>query len=332
MSDVNSSSRPVSSALAEHSDRVWVLGSDGSDCAQHAAAWAVQHAPGRATSIRVATAWNIPTVPSLAPMGPSAPSWDVRSIEQAAIASAEAAAGRVRSGLGLSPDDGDDEDEIDVEIDVREGSTSSVLIDAAHEAAMLVLGSRGLGGFSRLVLGSTSTQCATHAPVPTAIIPLAAPVRAARRVVVAFDGSDNAMTALRWAVGFADPEAVIDCVMVWDVTPIVVGADQFFFPEASDLARERFDHLVDQVIDEIVAEEPGLALPIVERHFIEGRPRTELSQVADDSDLLVMGARGHGAIGSAILGSVSTWLLHQVQRPMVVVPHPVDDDTVQDDV
>ncbi len=43
-----------------------------------------------------------------------------------------------------------------------------------------------------------------------------------------------------------------------------------------------------------------------------------------------MGARGHGAIGSAILGSVSTWLLHQVQRPMVVVPHPIDDDVVQE--
>ena len=43
-----------------------------------------------------------------------------------------------------------------------------------------------------------------------------------------------------------------------------------------------------------------------------------------------MGAHGHGAIGSAILGSVSTWLLHQVERPMVVVPHPADDDSVQD--
>jgi len=331
MNDVNSSPSPARSVLAEHANRVWVLGSDGSDCAHHAASWAVQHARGRAETIRIATAWNIPTVPSLAPMGPSAPSWDVRVVEEAATASAEAAAGRVRSELGLDPDRSAADAAIEVEVDVREGSTSSVLIDAAHEAALLVLGSRGLGGFSRLVLGSTSTQCATHAPVPTAIIPLAAPVRATRRVVVAFDGSENAMTALRWAIGFADPDAVLDCVMVWDVTPIVVGADQFFFPEASDLARERFDHLVDQVADDVAAEQPGLDQPQIERHFIEGRPRTELCRVADDTDLLVMGARGHGAIGSAILGSVSTWLLHQVQRPMVVVPHLVDDDNVQGD-
>jgi nucleotide-binding universal stress UspA family protein len=330
MSDVNSASSLSPSALTRNGTGIWVLGSDGSDCAHHAASWAVQHAPGRAHTIRVATAWNIPTVPSLAPMGPSGTSWDVRAVERAASASAEAAAGQIRSGLGLGPDGSTDDAAIDVETDVREGPTSSVLIDAAHEAALLVLGSRGLGGFSRLVLGSTSTQCATHAPVPTAIIPFEAPVRATRRIAVAFDGSENSMTALRWALGFADPDAVVDCVMVWDVTPIVVGADQFFFPEASDLARDRFDHLVDQVVDELAEEQPAFEQPRIERHFIDGRPRTELSRVAGDADMLVMGARGHGAIGSAILGSVSTWLLHQVQRPMVVVPHPVDDDSVRE--
>ena len=211
-------------------------------------------------------------------MGPSAPTWDVRVVEQAASASAEATAGRVRSELGIDPEASSSDDAIDVEIVVREGSTSSVLIDAAQDAAMLILGSRGLGGFSRLVLGSTSTQCATQRRCRPPSSPSAAPVRPARRVLVAFDGSDNAMTALRWALGFADPDAVIDCVMVWDVTPIVVGADQFFFPEASDLARERFDHLVDQVVEEVTTDQPGLELPQIERHFVEGRPRTELSQ------------------------------------------------------
>jgi nucleotide-binding universal stress UspA family protein len=331
MSDVNPSPGPATGGVAELPTGVWVLGSDGSDCARHAASWAVQHAPGRAHTIRIATAWNIPSVPSLAPMGPATPTWDVRAVERAATAEAEAGARRVRAGLGLDPDAGTDEAAaINVEIDVREGPTSSVLIDAAHEAALLVLGSRGLGGFSRLVLGSTSTQCATHAPVPTAIIPLEAPLLTARRMVVAFDGSENSMTALRWAIGFADPEAVIECVMVWDVTPIVVGADQFFFPEASDLARERFDHLVEQVVEEVAAAHPGLNQPRIEHNFIEGRPRTELARVAEDADLLVMGARGHGAIGAAILGSVSTWLLHQVRRPMVVVPHPVDSEGVHE--
>ena len=40
-----------------------------------------------------------------------------------------------------------------------------------------------------------------------------------------------------------------------------------------------------------------------------------------DADLLVMGASGRGAVSSAVLGSVSNWLLHHVVTPMVVVPH-----------
>jgi nucleotide-binding universal stress UspA family protein len=252
-------------------------------------------------------------------------------VQVAASAEADDAANRVRQALGLSTPTGEDGNGlIRVETQVLEGPASSVLISAAQEAELLILGSRGLGGFSRLVLGSTSTQCATHAPIPTAIVPLEAPVRPTHRLVVAFDGSENSMTALHWAIGFAGPDDVIDCVTVWDVTPIVVGADQFFFPEASDLARDRFEHLVSQVVDAVAHDQPGMELPVIERHFVEGRPRAELSRVADDSDLLVMGARGHGAIGSAILGSVSTWLLHHVQRPMVVIPHPPEEETGQD--
>jgi nucleotide-binding universal stress UspA family protein len=42
--------------------------------------------------------------------------------------------------------------------------------------------------------------------------------------------------------------------------------------------------------------------------------------MAESSDLLVMGARGHGAVSSILLGSVSSWLIHHAERPMVVVP------------
>ena len=51
----------------------------------------------------------------------------------------------------------------------------------------------------------------------------------------------DGMTALHWALGFASPDAVIDCVMVWDVTPIVVGADQFFFRKSGHPAQSGVD-------------------------------------------------------------------------------------------
>ncbi len=200
------------------------------------------------------------------------------------------------------------------------GGPAALLLKAAHSSDLLIVGSRGRGGFARLLLGSTSTQCATHSTAPVAVIPSTAPVTPVTSIVVAFDGSANSCTALTWANQFAAPGSTIDCVSVWDTTPIAVGADQFFFPDASELAEERFEHLVMQTIRPIKRDDIEI------RHtFVDGQPRTILAEFAAASDLLVMGARGHGAIGAAVLGSVSTWLLHHATRPMVIVPHPPED-------
>ena len=61
--------------------------------------------------------------------------------------------------------------QIDIEQRVREGNAVRVLTDEARSAQLLVVGSRGLGGFSGLVLGSVSSQLAHHAPCPLLIVP-----------------------------------------------------------------------------------------------------------------------------------------------------------------
>lgn len=81
-------------------------------------------------------------------------------------------------------------------------------------------------------------------------------------------------------------------------------------------ARQRFD---DQIADLAgVVQRDDID---VNTYFVEGSPREPIASHAADADLLVVGARGRGAIGSALLGSVSTWLLHHVTRPIAVVPH-----------
>lgn len=54
---------------------------------------------------------------------------------------------------------------------VVSGRAASTLLDIAQEADMLVIGSRGLGGFTGLLLGSISHQCVSHAPCPVVVIP-----------------------------------------------------------------------------------------------------------------------------------------------------------------
>ena len=51
-----------------------------------------------------------------------------------------------------------------------EGAPSAVLVDESRDADLLVVGSRGLGGFSGLLLGSVSQQCAHHAACPVVIV------------------------------------------------------------------------------------------------------------------------------------------------------------------
>lgn len=291
-----------------HDGGAWVVGVDGSSCSRHALEWATQHAPSRAAALHLVTAWQVPIIAPVAAAGPASMVYDDRGLEDAAREEVERLAREARTSVTVP-----------VESIVVHGGPASALLEAAAHGSLLVVGSRGRGGFSRLMLGSTSSQCATHAEVPTAVIPADAPIGPASHVTVGIDGSANAMAALQWAVRFAAPDSTVEAVWVWDAAPLAVGADEFFFPDASDLAIERFDHLVDAFAD--LAAQRSVHL---ERSFVQGRARKELAEAGARSDLLVVGARGHGAIGSALLGSVSSWLLHHVHRPMVVVPHAHD--------
>jgi nucleotide-binding universal stress UspA family protein len=290
------------------SRRRWIVGVDGSDCARHAALWAACNLTERADELELITTWSVPVSGGYPVFEPMVTTASIELIERSAHETVEQLANQLRPSVSVP-----------ITTIVGRGGAASILLEAAHHATLMIVGSRGRGGFSRLVLGSTSTQCATHSTIPTVVVPHLAPLDPVRNIVVAFDGSPNALAALHWALDFATPGTTIECVSVWDVSPITVGSDRYFFPEAVDLARDRFHHLVgDSMHDRDVT---GID---VKRHFVEGRPREELVSRSANADLLVMGARGHGAIGATLLGSVSTSLLHHVQRTMVVVPHPVE--------
>jgi nucleotide-binding universal stress UspA family protein len=293
-----------SSSAGRVDNGTWVVGLDGSDCATNALEWAASNVEGRGSSLELVTAWQTPVVGAYPMSSPVTVAIDDDEFHDAAAHDVAEVATEFGHRLSLP-----------VTASVGHGGPAQVLLEASESAALLVIGSRGRGGFARLLLGSTSTQCATHASVPTIVVPGETEPAAVETVMVGCDGSPNSMAALRWAIDFAPPGGKVVVVWVWDATPLAVGADAFFFPDASDLALERFHHLVDTV-----AAQARLRNVELEREFVRGTPRSALSAQAENADLVVVGARGHGAVGAALLGSVSTWLLHHLHRPIAVVP------------
>ena len=93
--------------------------------------------------------------------GAMAPSVSLDDFERSMRAAAERQASE---GLAKHPD-------LVAELVIKEGNPAQVLLDESAGADMLVLGSRGLGGFRGLLLGSIGQQCVHHSRCPVVIVP-----------------------------------------------------------------------------------------------------------------------------------------------------------------
>ena len=137
-----------------------VVGIDGSDAAKDALRWALDEARLRSDKIVAVHAWESP--PAMPEPGP-APGFDLVGI----MPQVEEAGERLVKAV-VEEVVGDDSD-VTVEPVAIQGPAASVLVEAARDADMLVVASRGHGGFTALLLGSVSQQLAHHAPCPLVI-------------------------------------------------------------------------------------------------------------------------------------------------------------------
>jgi nucleotide-binding universal stress UspA family protein len=137
-----------------------VVGVDGSPGAELALRFAAREAKLRGASLRAVIAWHMPSLAygsALAPVGV-----DPGEFEEAARETLERAVSAAAGEL----------EGVAVEQVVALGQAAEVLVEQAREADLLVVGTRGHGGFTGLLLGSVGLQCAHHAPCPTVIVPV----------------------------------------------------------------------------------------------------------------------------------------------------------------
>lgn len=289
----------------------WIVGFDGSASSRTAAWWAVANAPGQTASIRLVQAWSIATTSVHTAVEPFFLADSIAAVEQSARDDVDAFVTELAR-----------RSTVPINASLAHGDPANVLLDMSLSSGRLVLGARGGGRFQRVLLGSTSTRCATHASVPTIIIgtdgATDAPVSElpVSEIVVASDGSQNSIDAIDWACSTARPGSKVEIVSVWEFTPSLFSGEGFYYPDAIARARESFFGQVGDLPPSARRDDIH-----VEMTFLEGRPREVIAKHNPTADLLVVGARGRGAVGSALLGSVSTWLLHHVTRPVAVVPH-----------
>jgi nucleotide-binding universal stress UspA family protein len=202
------------------------------------------------------------------------------------------------------------------------GTAVAALVDAAEDADLVVVGSRGAGGFARLTLGSTAYRTAAHAPAPVAVIAgddTDTDTAGDRSIVVGIDDAPVSRRALRWALEEAGCRATSVTVVHSYLLPIdmapAAALDQGRFERACAQARDAAAGLIDRVVG-AARIPPGVE---VSRIVDAGPPAGTLLDYAEGR-LLVVGTRGQGGLSHTVFGSVSQQVLHHADHPVVVVP------------
>jgi nucleotide-binding universal stress UspA family protein len=213
--------------------------------------------------------------------------------------------------------------EVKVTTDVLPDDAVSVLLNEAHTAAALVVGSRGRSGLAELLLGSVSLTVAGRAACPVIVLrgnqDNQARVGTHRRVILGVGEGPHGTAATRFAFEEAEVrKAALDALRAWRCPAYESTDDPLLEGEPARLHEQRAAEILESALSEAAAEHPTVEL---RRRTAEGSVRRVLLDASDDADLLVVGVRRHHhGLAGLQLGRVAHTLLHHSACPVAVVP------------
>ncbi|WDZ82382.1 universal stress protein [Micromonospora cathayae] len=209
--------------------------------------------------------------------------------------------------------------ELAVEVRQVAGGPGATLVEESRRADLVVVGSRGRGGFAGLLLGSVSTQVAGHAHCPVLVVrPADRPEPATGPVVVGVDGSEVAELAVGQAADEAAGRGVpLVLAHVWYADGNRPVPEEFAETEAA--FRVAAGRLLAGAAETVRARYPDLA--VEERPVRAAKPEEALISASGEASLVVVGSRGRGGFAGLLLGSVSQALVQHAHCPVLVV-HP----------
>jgi nucleotide-binding universal stress UspA family protein len=205
---------------------------------------------------------------------------------------------------------------VSVETQLLDGLPAPVLIDLSQEATATVVGSRGIGGFEELLLGSVSAQVASHGHGTVVVVrPAADP---GGPVLVCYDGSKASVAALHFAAAEAMSRNVrLVVTNVYWPKPWGVGPKPQEDPAVT--AEREAEELIKQGLAQLLEAHPQLTgeAKLIQSLNVE----KSLVEESGKASLTVVGCRGRGGFAGLLLGSVSRTLVHHGAGPVAVI-HP----------
>ncbi len=282
---------------------------DGSDASKTAAKWAANTAVKRGIPLRLVSSYSMPQFLYAEGMVP--PQELYEDLEAETLEKIEEAK---KVAVDFVPD-------VDVSHQIEEGSPIDMLLDLSEQCTMIVMGSRGLGGLSGMVMGSVSAAVVSHASCPVVVVREDNHVTEETKygpVVVGVDGSGVSQKAIENAFKEADARgAELIAVHTWmdmQVQASLAGLSaaqqqwQVVEEEQNALLGHRLAGWQERFLDVKVTK-------VVTRD----RPVRALADASEGAQLLVVGSHGRGGFKGMLLGSTSRALLQAAPCPMMVV-------------
>jgi nucleotide-binding universal stress UspA family protein len=279
-----------------------IVGYDGSSFSQAALAWALDEAARTAAPVELVYAdeWQV-----LAPAARLVPARDadsgglVTDIVSSTLDQAVAKAKKIQPMVAVTAT-------------TVHAHAPEALTDLSRRARLVVIGTRGHSAVGGL-LGSVSTAVSAHAHCPVVVV--RGEAIAAGPVVAGVDGSALAQSVLAFAAEQAAARrAPLRVIRTWPPVTGLWEETAMVTHTVTDEERKPFDTLVAGVREAF----PGLP---AEAEATVAHPAAALTQASAESQLLVVGSRGRGAVRGLLLGSVSQHLLRHSHCAVAVVPH-----------
>jgi nucleotide-binding universal stress UspA family protein len=308
-----------------------VVGYDGSPESRLALSWAAATAHRRGTKLTLLHSVNLGFIPGF-------PAFDTSQVEPELQ---DAARRLVDDGATRA---GDTLDASEIQTQYWLGSPAAQIVEASHNADLVVVGSRGRGRITGGLLGSTSYAVAAHADCPVVVVrpshaaatatdteapetaspsdglPEVVLPDATHPVVVGYDDSEPAMRAVQAAADVAmQAGAELRIAHVVQVPAI----DSWAYEETAH-AGTVHAHSLREHADDALSAAVRLARSMhldleVSTEVLYGDPGQAIADLGSTAGLIVVGSRGRGGFTGLLLGSVSHNVIHNAECPVMVV-------------